>query len=462
MSARSTFKFVDLFAGLGGFHQAAEHLGGKCVFASEIDADLLKVYQKNFKIKACGDIRKVKPEEVPQHDLLCAGFPCQPFSKAGGQMGWDDAVRGTVFWNIIEILRLRRPKLVILENVAHFVRHDEGNTYQKVKQALESLGYTVDYHQFSPHQFGVPQIRERIYMVGSLGSLNGFEWPEIETETKDVSIHTVLDTKPSDAGKLSPQVIKCLEVWQEFLELFPAKTKLPSFPIWGMEFKATYPYDRDALSRVPLDELQKTRGCFGVSLKGKSREEIYKLVPSHARAGRGAFPRWKKLFIRQNREFYLEHKKRIDPWLHKIQTFPPSLQKLEWNCQGESRNIWEYVLQFRASGVRVKRTNTSPSLVAMTTTQVPIIAWEQRYMTARECARLQSMGELKYLPEGISAFYALGNAVNVTVVQKILAKLLPLLDVERDDQPEPLGKNRIFKIARINLPNPRRIIPVLV
>jgi DNA (cytosine-5)-methyltransferase 1 len=461
MSARSTFKFVDLFAGLGGFHQAAEYLGGECVFASEIDAELQAVYQKNFNIKARGDIREVKPEEVPQHDLLCAGFPCQPFSKAGGQMGWDDAVRGTVFWNIIEILRLRRPKLVILENVAHFVRHDEGNTYQKVKLALESLGYTVDYHQFSPHQFGVPQIRERIYMVGSIGSLDGFEWPKPETETKDVSIHTVLDTKPADAGKLSPQVIKCLEVWQEFLELFPAKTKLPSFPIWSMEFKATYPYDRDALSRVPLPEIQKTRGCFGKSLKGLSREDIYKLVPSHARNGRGAFPRWKKLFLKQNREFYLEHKKRIDPWLPKIQDFPPSLQKLEWNCQGESRNIWEYVLQFRASGVRVKRTNTSPSLVAMTTTQVPIIAWEQRYMTARECARLQSMGDLKHLPNGISAFYALGNAVNVTVVQRILAKLLPLLDAEDDDQPEPTGTNRISKIGKIKLPNSRIILPVL-
>ena len=160
------FRFIDLFAGLGGFHQAAAHLGGECVFASEIDEDLRDVYEKNFGTKARGDIREVKPKEVPQHDLLCAGFPCQPFSKAGEQVGWDDAVRGTVFWNIVEILRRRRPKLVILENVAHFVRHDEGNTYQKVKQALESLGYKVDYHQFSPHQFGVPQIRERIYMVG--------------------------------------------------------------------------------------------------------------------------------------------------------------------------------------------------------------------------------------------------------------------------------------------------------
>jgi len=117
-------KFVDLFAGLGGFHLAAKQLGGKCVFACEIKPKLRENYKANFGIEPTGDIKKIDPKDVPPHDLLCAGFPCQPFSKAGEQMGWNDAVRGTVFDNIAGILRHRQPKFVILENVAHFVKHN--------------------------------------------------------------------------------------------------------------------------------------------------------------------------------------------------------------------------------------------------------------------------------------------------------------------------------------------------
>jgi DNA (cytosine-5)-methyltransferase 1 len=420
-------RFVDLFAGLGGFHLAVSSLGGKCVFASEIEKDLRELYAKNFGVRPAGDIRDVDIKDIPDHELLCAGFPCQPFSKAGEQMGWKDKPRGTVFWKVIEILRIKKPKCVVLENVTHFVRHDEGNTYEKVRRAFEREGYQVEHRQYSPHQFGIPQIRERIYMVAYLGKRDSFPWPKQQTTSNELSIHSVLDKNPNNALKLSSRVIRCIDVWQEFLDILPSDAKLPSFPIWGMEFGATYPYDRGSLDRIPLADLQKKKGSFGQSLRGLPRKEILSRVPSHARGTSKVFPRWKQLFIQQNRDFFFEHQKLLEPWLPKLLHFPSSHQKLEWNCQGESRNLWQYVLQFRASGLRVKRDNTAPSLVAMTTTQIPIVGWDQRYMTARECARLQSMNKLKYLPKGIGAIQALGNAVNVTVVKKILAPWVPIM-----------------------------------
>ena len=146
----------------------------------------------------------------------------------------------------------------------------------------------------------------------------------------------------------------------------------------------------------------------------------FKSLPSHARTKQSRFPAWKIEFIRQNRALYRRHKKWMDPWLTKIRNFPPSLQKFEWNCNSGKRNIWEYIIQIRASGVRVKKRTSSPSLVAMTTTQVPIVAWEKRYMTPRECARLQSLIGLRYLPkQSTKAFKALGNAVNAHLVELI-------------------------------------------
>ena len=394
------------------------------MFACEIDAQLRSTYLKNFGMLPAGDIREVDARDIPHHDLLCAGFPCQPFSKAGDQMGWRDAVRGTVFYNLVEILRSHRPEFVMLENVAHFVRHDKGNTYRKVKLALESLGYDVRTAQLSPHRFGVPQIRERMYLVGRLGDLDYFQWPDAETRGSDLSIRVVLDNNPREAVGLSDQVMRCLEAWQGFLRAFPRAQRLPSFPIWSMEFGATYPYQLNSLFHSKLDTLRGKRGSFGQSLNTRFRRDILARVPSYARPQTDAFPIWKRTFIRQNRELYRDHRSWIDGWLPEIQEFPASLQKLEWNCHGEPRNIWEYVIQFRASGVRVKRPTTSPSLVAMTTTQVPIIAWERRYMTVRECARLQSMGDLRFFPPHTGAMAALGNAVNVRVARLILQNLV--------------------------------------
>lgn len=417
-------KFVDLFAGLGGFHLAAAELGAECVFACEIDDELQNLYEANFDFRPEGDIRKISPDRIPPHNLLCAGFPCQPFSKAGTQLGLEDTERGKLFYDIIKVLQAHHPEFVVLENIAHFVNHDEGNTYRELQKELNKLGYDVRVAKLSPHQFGVPQIRERMYLVARLGGLNGFVFPKAQTKADQLSIHSILDVNPPDARKLSEQVIECLELWQEFLDRFPADENLPGLPIWTMEFGATYPYDCASLHDINLSVLQKCKGSFGKSLKGLSLGQILENVPSHSRSKKGTFPDWKQYFIKLNRDFYAKHQNWLDEWLPKIQRFPSSYQKLEWHCKGEPKNIWNYVIRFRASGVRVKRPTTSPSLIAMTTVQVPIIGWEKRYMTVRECARLQSMDKLQELPEGSRATKALGNAVNVTVVKLILQNLL--------------------------------------
>lgn len=208
-----------------------------------------------------------------------------------------------------------------------------------------------------------------------------------------------------------------------------ADQKLPGTPLWTMEFGATYPFEGDSLHDIDLALLQERKGSFGQSLEDCSLEEILRRVPSHARSKSKTFPAWKQNYIRNNRAFYEKHRDWLDEWLPKIQRFPSSYQKLEWHCKDEPRNIWGYVIRFRASGVRVKRPTTSPSLVAMTPVQVPIIGWEKRYMTIKECARLQSMDGLKDLPtDGTRATRALGNAVNVQVVKLILKNLFQIME----------------------------------
>lgn len=421
----ASFTFVDIFAGLGGFHLAGAALGGECVFASELQADLREVYERNFCLRPVGDVNEVPICDVPPHDLLCAGFPCQPFSKAGSQEGWRDAVRGTVFFRVVEILEARRPEFVLLENVAHFVRHDEGNTYRRVCEALEQLGYEVAHKQFSPHQFGVPQIRERMYLVGrrrDRGGLRFFEWPSV-ADHAGLHLENVLDQRPKEARSIAPNHLAVLNAWQDFLNNIPISAKLPHFPIWSPEFGATYPYESGSLDEMPVRALRGFKGSFGEELQGRTRKDVYSRLPPYAL--KGVFPKWKQDFIRKNREFYREHKDRLNDWIATIKSFDHSFQKFEWNCQGENRSIWSLVIQFRASGVRVKRPTTAPSLVAMTTSQVPIIGWERRYMTTRECARLQSMDSLHHLPEPDNrAFKALGNAVNVVVAAAVMRKLL--------------------------------------
>lgn len=422
-AAKKSLTFIDLFAGLGGFHLALARLGHRCLFASEINSNLRDLYSRNFGLTPAGDIWDMRVDDIPKHDILCAGFPCQPFSKAGSQRGLDCPQWGDLFERVLAILRRHKPNYIILENVPNLERHNKGKTWKRMQMQLHRAGYHVQHRRLSPHRFGIPQIRERLFIVGSRTSLTNFSWPH-ETSGKTLSILSALDKRPHAARSLSVQSRNCLNIWQDFLNKFPKTSSLPSFPIWSMEFGATYPFEATTPHALGIDKLRKYKGSHGVDLSSVPSETLMPHLPSHARPKIKRFPKWKIDFIRQNREFYRLHKEMIDAWLPQILDFPSSLQKFEWNCKGAERNLWKLVIQFRASGVRVKRPTTAPSLIAMTSTQVPIIGWEKRYMIPRECARLQSMHELPHLPESSNAaFKALGNAVNVDLLELIATSL---------------------------------------
>lgn len=156
--------FIDLFSGLGGFRIALESLGAQCVFSSEIDLHARETYYMNFGEYPSGDITKISEKEIPEHDILCAGFPCQPFSHAGLRKGFDDA-RGTLFFDIIRIAKARRPKVLFLENVSGLTSHDNGKTIQVIKEQIANLGYTLYYKTMNAMHYGIPQNRNRWYGV---------------------------------------------------------------------------------------------------------------------------------------------------------------------------------------------------------------------------------------------------------------------------------------------------------
>ncbi|MBR3738309.1 MAG: DNA (cytosine-5-)-methyltransferase, partial [Eubacterium sp.] len=153
----NNFRFVDLFSGIGGFHQAMRNLGGKCVFASEIDEYAIETYRKNYNIDCAFDITEVTDDLIPPHDVLCAGFPCQTFSKAGKQLGFSDETEGTLFFEVARILKKSQPKYFVLENVRNLLSHDGGKTISVIKNTLSRLGYNFETVIMSPHQLGIPQ-----------------------------------------------------------------------------------------------------------------------------------------------------------------------------------------------------------------------------------------------------------------------------------------------------------------
>lgn len=379
------FKYIDLFAGIGGFHQAMEQLGGTCVFASEIDKYAIESYKENYNIDSGCNIREVDEKTIPKHDVLCAGFPCQAFSKAGKQLGFKDETKGTLFFEIERILKYHKTKYIVLENVRNLVSHDYGNTWKTIYQHLKDIGYRLTPKPIiiSPHQLGVPQLRERVVILGIYDPENKEKDLDInlnDLKTKDDNnINDILiNSKVDEKYYINEKEEYILNAWDEFYKGINEKTI--GFPIWADYF--------DKETNIEM-------------------------------------PEWKKEFIRKNNELYKNNKKFIDAWMKKynnLKDFTPTQRKMEWQAGESISSIWEGLIQFRPSGIRVKKPTCFPALVAMV--QIPIIGKYKRRLTVREAARLQSFPD-SFIPNSVDqqAYKQFGNAVNVNVIKTAAEKL---------------------------------------
>ena len=382
------FKFIDLFCGIGGFHQAMADLGGECVYASDIDADCRKTYERNYGIKPDGDITMVEAKDIPAHNVLCGGFPCQAFSKAGKRLGFADPTKGTLFFDIMRIAKYHKPEYMLLENVRNLASHDGGNTWRVIHDSIVEAGYNVIDEPviFSPHYIGVPQHRERVFIMcvrKDISELPPFYFnPE---RMPKCSIDSILqkDSEIEDLDRylLKPEQIEWIDNWNEFLQGIKCD-KLPGFPIWADSLCAM----EDNPMIGDWDNL----------------------------------PKWQQNFIKKNSELWAQNKEFIAKWLPKAQKNPlffGSKAKLEWQA-GESKkpNLWEHIMQIRPSGLRVKPGTYFPALVAIT--QTSIVGKRKRFLTPRECARLQSFPDtFMYDVKNAQAYKQFGNSINVGLVK---------------------------------------------
>ena len=408
------FRFVDLFAGIGGFHAALIRHGGELVFASDIDRRARDVYTSNWTacstaIEVAGDIRPLtegRCKRIPDHEVLTAGFPCQPFSKSGRQLGVAEE-RGLLFYSILKVLRCRQPKLVLLENVRNLVGPRHRQDYEQMVTLMRKLGYAVPEEPtiLSPHTIphsegGSPQHRERVFIIGMhVGAQRAkhFYIPQIssprpfpEWDPRQWDLQSFLrDVRPTEDEarelRISVETERALSAWEDFTLRFVRmnpETPLPAFPMWTEYWRV-----RSRL-RIPRET-----------------------------------PDWKRTLILKNAAFYELNRKWIDRWMGAIdlQSFGPSLRKYEWQA-GKPRSLWECLVQVRPSGIRVKRPDYIPALVAIK--QTPILGWERRELSAREAALLQGFQpDMNFGSQTRSSTLTqLGNAVHVGTAEFVFER----------------------------------------
>jgi DNA (cytosine-5)-methyltransferase 1 len=401
--------YVDLFAGIGGFAAAFEAMGFKQEVSAEFDQDAAITYKKFWGHDALNDVTQLAPDfdgkptiGIKPHTVLSAGFPCQPFSKSGAQLGVLDASRGTLFHNILNAIRTGRPTLVILENVRNLAGPKHFKDLEIIKSSLRALGYRVSTentfvspHKIAPEYGGRPQNRERIFIVATKDTkggktkldchpldvygIAGGSW---KPQNWDLDQHLLRKVDNSDIKlQISEDDRHVLDAWDALIRLIRKNSgSFPAFPLW-----ADYWGTKPKLAGVPA---------------------------------------WKVQIIKKNLDFYSANQIAIESWLRKFKVrsnpiFTPSKRKFEWQAR-EMGSIFEGLVHFRPSGVRVKPATYLPALVAIT--QIPILAKYGRRLSIAEAAHLQGLPKhFKFDHQADSkTFKQLGNGVNIGVVWAVL------------------------------------------
>jgi DNA (cytosine-5)-methyltransferase 1 len=414
-------RFIDLFCGIGGFHQAFHLLpiSSKCVFACDIDKECRMIYKKNYDLTPHNDITKIDIKEIPAFDILCAGFPCQPFSKAGNQKGFEDKNRGNLFFNICDIVKYHTPKFMILENVKNLENHDNGNTWKIIKTEIDKLGYyTYDRPLvLNSLMFGVPQNRERVIIlckrkdIGKLPDGKKFRMNVTTQMKENVSLEKIVrseETQENRKYRIDKKLKVVETVWNDFIQiLIQNKISMPKFALW------TDWWDKNGEETSITKEDPKLSKEENIKMIDKKRKDF--LI------------KYDKL-IEKNRNFWNENMEILSPWLKESRKLPEwkgAVRKFEWQANElrKDDSMFKVLWTPRSSGIRTKRLNYSPTLVAMT--NIPIYGPESRHFTPRELLRLQSFSE-SFTPHETKniAYKQIGNSVNAMMIKFALEILL--------------------------------------
>ena len=383
MSINRNMKFIDLFCGIGGFHQALDKLGCECVLACDIDKACRANYKLNYGIEPDPDVKKIDEEGLEDIDIICGGFPCQAFSNAGKKKTFSDD-RGLLFDEIVRIARVKQPRFMFLENVKHILKVDNCKVIEYIKNKIDDLGYYLQIFEISPHHYGVPQQRDRVYFVCVRKDIHNGKIITLPPKVDNFNFEDFLDKKEDIDKKyfIDGDILKCLNAWEEMIKIFEVGEKLSP--------------------TIMINE----------HYNGHTEEDF------------NNYADWRKGYITANKPLIQKYKKEWDKWYEKHKEILQKREvygKLEWQVGKvkENDSIFNYFIQIRQSGIRVKRAEYFPTLVAIS--QIPIYGKEKRYITPRECARLQSFpDDFKIAESDKDSYKQFGNAVNVSNVQTVI------------------------------------------